>query len=136
MKDDHARNFAFCMDGAGQWSLSLAFDLCPSTGFGISQEHTTALNGKGTNISCGDLMAFADSIALSPQLAREGIDNARAASAQFEALAVSLGATRAKSKQWAKVFKAIDAHLQPVMVPATAPKSALAKPKKGNDLVP
>ena len=136
MRDDHARNFAFCMDVAGQWSLSPAFDLCPSTGFGLSQEHTTALNGKGTNISCGDLMAFADSIALSPQLAQEGIDNARAASTEFEALAVSLGATKAKSKQWAKAFKAIDAHLQPVMVPATAPQSALAKPKKGNDLVP
>lgn len=136
MRDDHAKNFAFCMDASGQWSLSPAFDLCPSTGLGFSQEHTTAINGKGGNISRGDLMAFADSIALSAHLAQEGIDNARAAATEFEAVAVSLGAAKARSKQWAKAFKTIDAHLKPVMAPAAAPERALAKPNKGNDLVP
>ena len=56
--------------------MARAFDLCPSTGLGYSQEHTTAINGKGANISRSDLMAFANSVALSPQLAQEGIDNA------------------------------------------------------------
>jgi serine/threonine-protein kinase HipA len=131
MRDDHARNFAFCMDAAGQWSLSPAFDLCPSIGLGLTHEHTTTLNGKGTNISRGDLAAFAASLALSPQLAQDGIDAARAAASEFAALAVSLGATRTRSREWAKAFKAIDAYLQPVMVPVSTARAVAAKPKRG-----
>lgn len=134
MRDDHTKNFAFCMDAAGQWSLSPAFDLCPSTGFGHTHEHTTTVNGKGTNISRGDLVAFATSLALPPQLAQEGIDNARAAATEFAALAVNLGATKTKSKEWANAFKAIDAHLKSGMVPVSAQPRAPVKPKKKNDL--
>ncbi len=127
MRDDHSKNFAFCMDSAGHWSLSPAFDLCPSTGFGLNQEHTTALNGKGKNITRSDLLAFASSLALSPQVAQEGINNARAAATEFEGHAVSLGATKTKAKQWAKVFKAIDAHLQPVLVHGASTTNTPAK---------
>lgn len=133
MRDDHAKNFAFCMNADGQWSLSPAYDLCPSTGLGISQEHTTTINGKGINISRGDLMNFADTIGMSSSLAQEAIDNARAASTEFEALAVSLGATRRRSKQWANAFKSIDIHLKPVMVSVTDPVRPLGKSNKGND---
>lgn len=115
MKDDHSKNFAFCMDANGQWSLSPAFDLCPSAGFGITHEHTTTITGKGARITRSDLESFALSQGLSPQLAHEGIDNARAAAAEFEALAVSLGATETGAQGWSKMFKAIDAHLQPTM---------------------
>jgi serine/threonine-protein kinase HipA len=120
IRDDHSKNFAFCMESTGQWSLSPAFDLCPCTGFGFAHEHTTTLRGKGTGISRGDLAAFALSQGLSPQLAQEGIDNARAAATEFETLAVSLGATKTKVKEWAKAFKAIDAYLQPTMVQTTS----------------
>jgi serine/threonine-protein kinase HipA len=113
MRDDHAKNFAFCMDARGQWSLSPAFDLCPSAGLGLTQEHTTTLNGKGTGISRGDLQAFALAQGLTAKRAREGIENARAAASQFETLAVSLGATKAGAKRWAKSFKVIDALLKP-----------------------
>jgi hypothetical protein len=109
------------MDSTGQWTLSPAFDLCPSTGFGLSQAHTTTLNGKGKNINRSDLLAFASSLSLSPQRAQEGIDNARAAASEFEARAVSLGATVRKSKEWAKAFKAIDAHMKPVMASVASP---------------
>ena len=91
--------------------------------------------GKGKNISRGDLLAFAFSLDLSSRVAQEGIDNARAAAKEFEAHAVSLGATKTKSKEWAKAFKAIDAHLAPVMVPVTSSKNFLAEPKKSNDSV-
>jgi len=134
IRDDHTKNFAFCMDSTGQWTLSPAFDLCPSTGFGLSQEHTTSLNGKGKNISRGDLLAYASSLSLSPQVAQEGIDNARAAATEFEAHAVGLGATMKKSKEWAKAFKAIDAHIKPVVASVSSPTKPPAKPKKGNDL--
>lgn len=118
MRDDHAKNFSFCMDFKGQWSLSPAYDLCPSVGLGRTGEHTTSVNGKGINISRGDLMCFAESIGLSSSLFQEAIDNARAAAAEFEALSISFGATKTRSKQWANAFKTIDAHLRPVMIPS------------------
>ena len=116
MKDDHAKNFAFCMDSAGQWSLSPAFDLCPSEGLGLGHEHTTTLNGKGTAIARSDLEAFAASQGIAPSVAKEGIDRARAAAAEFEALATHLGATKTGAKKWAKAFKAIDSGLRPISV--------------------
>jgi len=134
MRDDHSKNFAFCMDANGQWSLSPAFDLCPSAGFGYTGEHTTTLNGKGTGISRSDLEAFALSVGLSQQLAQEGIDSARAAATEFEALAVSLGATKTGAQGWGKIFKKIDAHLRPTMAPGASSTntSGKPKPKKGN----
>lgn len=131
MRDDHAKNFAFCMDAAGQWSLSPAFDLCPSEGW----EHTTSLGGKGTAISRCDLEAFAASHGLAASIAKEGIDCARAAATEFKSVAIDLGATKAGVNKWDKAFKAIDAHLQPVFVanpmPTTPAKSS--KANKGND---
>jgi serine/threonine-protein kinase HipA len=123
MRDDHAKNFAFCMDAAGQWSLSPAFDLCPAKGFGFTQEHTTTLNGKGTLISRSDLEVFARSQGLSRKTAQEGIDNARAAATEFEGLAISLGSTKTGAKAWSKAFKAIDKHLQTTLVSASASRA-------------
>lgn len=135
MRDDHAKNFAFCMDGSGQWSLSPAFDLCPSKGIGFTNEHTTALKGKGTSISRADLEAFAVSQGIAPSIAREGIDCARAAAAEFESLAVGLGATKAGAVKWTKAFRAIDANLHPILVAGTTPPSPpkKTKPGKGRD---
>lgn len=45
-RDDHAKNFAFCMDAQGRWKLSPAFDLCFSHGPG--GQHTTSVAGEGT----------------------------------------------------------------------------------------
>lgn len=134
MRDDHAKNFAFCMDSKGQWSLSPAFDLCPSVGIGLTREHTMPLKGKGYGISRTDLESFASSFGIAPTVAIEGIDNARAAAAEFEALAVSLGATQRGAKGWAKTFKAIDGPLKRAMIQSSALASAVAaqKPKKGS----
>jgi len=44
-RDDHAKNFAFCMDAQGRWTLSPAFDLCFSHGPG--GQHTTSVAGEG-----------------------------------------------------------------------------------------
>jgi len=134
MRDDHSKNFAFCIDASGQWSLSPAFDLCPSAGLGYTGEHTTTLNGKGTGISQSDLEAFALSVGLSRQLAQEGIDCARAAATEFEGLAVSLGATKRGAQGWAETFKKIDAHLRPIGAPGaySTHSPGKPKPKKGN----
>lgn len=124
MRDDHAKNFAFCQQASGQWTLSPAFDLCPSTGNGYTGEHTTTINGKGANITRGDLEAFARSQGLSQQLAHEGIDQAREAAAGFEALAVSLGATKTGAQRWSKIFKDIDKDLQPMQSSGAPPTPA------------
>ena len=125
MRDDHAKNFAFCMDAAGQWSLSPAFDLCPCEGW----EHTTSLGGKGASISRSDLEAFAASHGIAASIAKEGIDCARAAAAQFKSLAIDLGASKAGANKWDKAFKAIDAHLQPVLVASPRPTSPAKRSK-------
>ncbi len=44
-RDDHAKNFAFMMDAAGEWHLTPAYDLLPSPGF--NGFHTTTVNGSG-----------------------------------------------------------------------------------------
>jgi serine/threonine-protein kinase HipA len=134
MRDDHARNFAFCMDGTGHWALSPAFDLCPSEGIGFTREHTTTLNGKGTSISRYDLEAFAASQGIATSIAKEGIDSARAAAVEFKSLAIALGSTKAGANKWDKAFKAIDAHLQPTMIASPRPTSPAkkSKPNKGN----
>ena len=123
MRDDHSKNFAFCMDASGQWALSPAFDLCPSTGLGITAEHTTTLNGKGTRIDRRDLESFALSLGLSQQMAHAGIDGARAAAAEFEMVAVNYGATRAGTRRWAKAFGEIDGYLRPSMAPTSTSTS-------------
>jgi len=116
MRDDHTKNFAFCMNSAGTWHLSPAFDLCPSVGLGYTQEHTMTLNGKGTNISRDDLFTFADSLGLRQQTASEGLDQARAAASKFEKEALSLGTPKSPTQAWVSRFKLIDKELAPVMV--------------------
>ena len=114
MRDDHSKNFAFCMDKQGTWELSPAFDLCPNSG--PSGWHTMTVCGIGTGINRGHLLSFADKLGLSQPLAYEGIDQALSASAEFEALAVSLGSQKAGAKNWAKNFKIIAKALAPTVV--------------------
>ena len=117
MRDDHAKNFAFCQNSNGQWRLSPAFDLCPSAGIGLTQEHTASASGKGSGIFRADLVAFARSIGVAQPVALDGIHNARAATTEFKALAISLGATKTGAIGWAWAFKAIDSQLRPTLVP-------------------
>lgn len=116
LRDDHAKNFSFCMGAEGDWRLSSAYDLCPSDGIGLTGEHTMTVRSKGKGITAEDLIEFALSVGLSAQTAREGVDQARAASSKFEGLAVSLGATKTGAKVWASKLKGVDAFLKPVAV--------------------
>lgn len=56
-RDDHARNFAFCMNAQGRWTLSPAFDLTYSNGAG--GEHATSIAGHGKNITRAHLLQVA-----------------------------------------------------------------------------
>ena len=128
MRDDHSKNFAFCMDRTGRWQLSPAFDLCPSKG--PSGWHTMTVSDVGVDISRADLLRFADRLGLSEAIAKEGIDQALSASSQFESLALSLGAQKTGSKAWGKVFATIATDLAPVTV-AVRPAAPSGQAAKG-----
>ncbi len=59
--DDHTKNFAFCMDKQGIWSLAPAFDVCysyrPDSAW-VSQ-HSLSINGKRKGITREDLLLVA-----------------------------------------------------------------------------
>ena len=56
-RDDHARNFAYCLNEKGFWTLSPAFDLTYSQGPG--GEHSTSVAGHGKNITRTHLLQVA-----------------------------------------------------------------------------
>lgn len=69
-RDDHAKNFSFqYIDG--NWKLSPAYDLLPSSGF--NGYHTTTINGQGEP-TLKDVTAVATEIGLSANQAKEIIE--------------------------------------------------------------
>lgn len=59
--DDHTKNFAFCMNKQGVWSLAPAFDVCYSyrpDSVWVSQ-HSLSINGKRKDITRDDLLLIA-----------------------------------------------------------------------------
>jgi len=116
IRDDHTKNFAFCMSSDGKWELSPAFDLCPHEGVGRSLEHTMTLNGKGVNFSRDDLLSFAKTIGLDDPLAKDGLDKSRAAASRFEKESRALGSSVAASKEWGSRLEKINKALAPTMV--------------------
>ena len=56
-RDDHAKNFAFCMDAQGRWRLSPAFDLSFSAGPG--GQHSTSVAGEGATPGRAELLQVA-----------------------------------------------------------------------------
>ena len=105
LRDDHSKNFTFCMDKQGQWQLSPAFDLCPADGPG--GWHTMTVSGVGNHIERHHLITFARKMELPLSVANDGIDHALGAASEFESLAVALGSEKAGAKKWAKRFKEI-----------------------------
>ena len=56
-RDDHAKNFAFCLNQSGEWKVSPVFDLTFSQGPG--GEHSTSIAGEGANPQRNDLLKVA-----------------------------------------------------------------------------
>jgi|UPI000376A800 serine/threonine-protein kinase HipA len=71
-QDDHAKNFSFLMDDAGEWRLSPAYDLTQS--ILAVNEHTTSVLGKGKAISHPDMLKLAHAIGITTSEANEIID--------------------------------------------------------------
>ena len=69
-RDDHAKNFSFqWIDG--EWKLSPAYDILPSSGF--NGYHTTTINGKGEP-KLADIITLANEIGLSKQYVNQAIE--------------------------------------------------------------
>ncbi|MFG6431501.1 type II toxin-antitoxin system HipA family toxin [Roseateles sp. LYH14W] len=100
-RDDHAKNFAFTRDAAGQWRLSPAFDLTFS--FGPGGEHTTSIAGEGRAPGNADLMRAAEQGGLKRADARRVIAH------------------------WREVFQALPGLLSDVPVRASTRRQLLAQ---------
>jgi serine/threonine-protein kinase HipA len=92
-RDDHAKQHAFLMDGAGSWRLAPAYDLNFSNGPG--GEHYLAVNGKGDGVAADDLRALATRQSIGPRAAQQVIDDVRAAVADFDRFARAYDVARA-----------------------------------------
>ncbi len=66
-RDDHAKNFSFQLIN-GEWKLSPAYDLLPSSGF--NGFHTTTINNNGEPTT-NDILAVAGKVGLNRQRATE-----------------------------------------------------------------
>ena len=69
-RDDHAKNFAFQLIN-GEWKLSPAYDLLPSSGF--NGYHTTTVNNNGEPTT-EDMMKVAETVGLNKHRAAEIIE--------------------------------------------------------------
>lgn len=70
-KDDHAKNFAFILEG-NEWKLSPAYDLLPGSGFG--NQHTTTVNGSGKP-KRSDLLQVAEHAGISKANAKDIVEH-------------------------------------------------------------
>lgn len=90
--DDHSKNFAFCMNRAGVWRLSPAYDLTYSVDMAApaySNRHSLTVNGKSENITREDL----ETVGLNNDIpdSKALIDTVACAIANFEHYAQELG---------------------------------------------
>ena len=92
-RDDHARNFAFCLNAKGFWKLSPAFDLTYSQGPG--GEHSTSVAGHGKDITRAHLLQVAKTGGVKPKDASNAIDHWAAVTSKLATVAKDLPIRRA-----------------------------------------
>jgi serine/threonine-protein kinase HipA len=88
-RDDHAKNFTYLMDAAGNWSFSPAYDLTFSSGPG--GEQTTMVEGEGRAPGDTQLLALSKEASLAPEAAKAIIAQTREALSQWTRLAKEHG---------------------------------------------
>ena len=81
------------------------------------------------DVNRGHLLKFSEKLGLPQAVANDGIDQALSAANDFEALAISLGAQKAGTRNWAKNFKTIAKELAPTMVPIGAKEPSKRAPR-------
>ncbi|SAI71689.1 putative DNA-binding transcriptional regulator [Bordetella ansorpii] len=94
VRDDHAKNFAFILDGRQRWAISPAYDLTCMEGPG--GYHTLAFAGGSSRDPVrADLLRLADSYRIEPAQASGIIDGMLSLAPRFGAIAKQLGARAA-----------------------------------------
>lgn len=88
-RDDHAKNFTYLMDRAGNWSFSPAYDLTFSSGPG--GEQTTMVKGEGKAPTETHLLSLAKEVSLSRETAQAVIYKTREALGLWSRLAKEHG---------------------------------------------
>lgn len=92
-RDDHARNFAFCLNHQGFWKLSPAFDLTYS--YGPGGEHSTSVAGHGKAITRAHLLQIAKTAGIKPKDATQCLDHWVAVTGKLTTTAKDLPIRRA-----------------------------------------
>ena len=87
--DDHSRNFLFLMDEAGDWRLSLAYDLTFSSGPG--GEQSTVIMGEGKAPHLQQLRSLGAVADLSKKAVAHILDQTQCALADWSILAKEYG---------------------------------------------
>lgn len=90
--DDHSKNFSFCMDERGEWTLSSAYDITYSIDHSAPaymNRHSLLVNGKDSDISLKDVLEVGKRNDI--RNARELIGQVKEALAGFDTMASGLG---------------------------------------------
>lgn len=90
-RDDHARNFAFLMSDAGEWTISPVFDLNQSNGPG--GYHTTSVMGEALRPTRTGLLRLASTASISSSAAEAALTKVEKAVSKFASVAKELGVT-------------------------------------------
>ncbi len=91
-RDDHAKNFAFAMDEAGEWSLAPAYDLGFATGPG--GEHTMTVAGEARAPARDHVLQLAKQFGIKPKAAIEIIGHVNAAVTKWPRFAGEAGCAK------------------------------------------
>lgn len=95
-RDDHAKNFSFLMDEAGQWQLSPAYDLTFSSGPG--GEQSTTVMGEGKNPGLVELLKLAKEAGIKKPSAEKIIQGIQSSLSCWPEQAKKFGVTAANIK--------------------------------------
>lgn len=101
-QDDHAKNFSFLMNEAGEWKLSPAYDLTFSNGAG--GEQSTMVMGEGKNPTAKHLTKLGLEVGLSRELVQNILDQTRAALSLWCKLSKEYGVGKTNANLIGKVI--------------------------------
>jgi len=106
-QDDHSRNVAFLMDGAGHWQVAPAYDL---TFYRTSSgEHKMGVDGNG-QLTEGVMVNFGQSIGIKKSLVKEIISKTKEEISRFPKLARELDVHKNEVKRvWSNLEKGVAA---------------------------
>lgn len=89
-RDDHSKNFAFLMDGKGQWRFAPAYDLTFSnSAYGF---HSTMVAGESKNPGIAHLLKLADTFKV--KNAKQIIEEVREAISQWDTIGDDCGVSK------------------------------------------